>query len=107
MPKASKAIEAAHGVLYYKGIGEWPFIQQATISIWNSLEEVMQFFYKDNAHKQIVKQTKKERWYKKSFCPFFSNKRPTITLMNKKVVIIGAGIAGIATAIRLTTKDIK
>lgn len=64
VPKASKAIEAAHGVLYYKGIGEWPFIQQATISIWNSLEEVMQFAYKDNAHKQIVKQTKKERWYK-------------------------------------------
>jgi hypothetical protein len=64
VPKASKAIEAAKGVQYYKGIGEWPFIQQATISIWNSMEEVMQFAYKDNAHKQIVKQTKKERWYK-------------------------------------------
>ena len=64
VPKASKAIETAQGVRYYKGIGEWPFIQQATISIWNSMEEVMQFAYKDNAHKQIVKQTKKVRWYK-------------------------------------------
>jgi len=24
----------------------------------------MQFAYKDKAHKEIVKQTKKERWYK-------------------------------------------
>ena len=64
VPQASKAIETAQGVQYYKGIGEWPFIQQATISIWNSMEEVMQFAYKDKAHKEIVKQTKKERWYK-------------------------------------------
>ena len=64
VPKASKAIETAQGVQYYKGIGEWPFIQQATISIWNSMEEVMHFAYRDNAHKQIVKQTKKQRWYR-------------------------------------------
>lgn len=64
VPQASKAIETAQGVQFYKGIGEWPFIQQATISIWNSMEEVMQFAYKDKAHKEIVKQTKKERWYK-------------------------------------------
>ena len=64
VPQASKAIETAQGVQYYKGIGEWPFIQQATISIWNSMEEMIQFAYKDKAHKEIVKQTKKERWYK-------------------------------------------
>lgn len=64
VPKASKAIESAKGVHFYKGIGEWPFIQQATISIWDSMEDVMQFAYKDKVHKDIVKQTKKKRWYK-------------------------------------------
>jgi heme-degrading monooxygenase HmoA len=63
VPKASKAIENAKGVDFYKGIGEWPFIQQATISIWDSMEDVMQFAYRDKAHKEIVKQTKQERWY--------------------------------------------
>ncbi len=63
VPKASKAIENAKGVHFYKGIGEWPFIQQATISIWDSMEDVMQFAYRDQAHKEIVKQTKQERWY--------------------------------------------
>ena len=72
VPKASKAIENAKGVQFYKGIGEWPFIQQATISIWDSMEEVMQFAYKDKAHQQIVKQTKKERWYKEDlFARFY------------------------------------
>lgn len=72
VPKASKAIEEAKGVQFYKGIGEWPFIQQATISIWNSMEEVIQFAYKDRAHKQIVQQTKKEHWYKEDlFARFF------------------------------------
>ncbi len=63
VPRASKAIETAKGVYFYKGIGEWPFIQQATISLWHSMEDVMQFAYKDKAHKDIVKQTKKEQWY--------------------------------------------
>ena len=37
VPAASKAIEAAKGVKYFKGIGEWPFIQQATLSLWMAL----------------------------------------------------------------------
>ena len=33
VPHASSAIENAAGVKYFKGIGEWPFVQQATLSI--------------------------------------------------------------------------
>ncbi|MDO7569128.1 MAG: DUF3291 domain-containing protein, partial [Flavobacteriaceae bacterium] len=64
VPKASKAIEAAKGVHFYKGIGEWPFIQQATISIWENLEAVHTFAYKGKAHSKIVKDTRKKKWYK-------------------------------------------
>ena len=63
VPAASKAIETAQGVQYYKGIGEWPFIQQATISIWDDFEAVNTFAYKDRAHADIVKKTKQMNWY--------------------------------------------
>lgn len=63
VPKASKAIEDAKGVYFYKGIGEWPFIQQATISLWDSLENVLQFAYKSKDHATIVKKTLENKWY--------------------------------------------
>lgn len=63
VPQAAKAIESAKGVVYFKGIGEWPFIQQATISIWNSLDDVMQFAYRDLTHASIVKKTRQKKWY--------------------------------------------
>jgi|SRR5210317_2162245 hypothetical protein len=64
VPAASKAIEKAQGVHYFKGIGEWPFVQQATVSIWDDFEAVNTFAYKDHAHADIVKKTKQMNWYK-------------------------------------------
>ena len=64
VPKASAAIKQAKGVVYYKGIGELPFIQQATLSIWENFEAVKKFAYQDHAHADIVKTTRKNRWYK-------------------------------------------
>lgn len=64
VPAASKAIEKADGIHYYKGIGEWPFIQQATVSIWENFESVNAFAYKDKVHTEIVKKTRQKKWYK-------------------------------------------
>ena len=64
VPKASNAIKNAKGVLWFKGIGELPFVQQATFSIWENLESVTNFAYKDLNHSEIVKKTKKRNWYK-------------------------------------------
>jgi hypothetical protein len=64
VPTASKAIKSADGVRYYKGIGEWPFIQQATLSIWDNFEAVNSFAYKGKKHAQIVKKTRQKKWYK-------------------------------------------
>ncbi|MEK9740356.1 MAG: DUF3291 domain-containing protein [Flavobacteriaceae bacterium] len=63
VPKASKAIEKAKGVQFYKGIGEWPLIQQATVSIWDNFDSVQKFAYRNQDHSTIVKTTKKEKWY--------------------------------------------
>ena len=63
VPAASKAIEAAKGVKYFKGIGEWPFIQQATLSLWDSFDSVKNFAYSSKIHSDIIKKTRKQKWY--------------------------------------------
>lgn len=72
VPAASKAIQNAEGVLWYKGIGEWPMVQQATFSVWNSLNDVKAFAYKSTAHAAIVKKTRKRNWYKEDLFARFA-----------------------------------
>tara|TARA_B100000780_G_scaffold189848_2_gene133628 strand:+ start:5927 stop:6541 length:615 start_codon:yes stop_codon:yes gene_type:complete len=64
VPQASLAMQNAKGVEWFKGIGEWPFIQQATFSVWNNLDSVKEFAYGKGAHSKIVIKTKKRNWYK-------------------------------------------
>jgi hypothetical protein len=45
------------------GIGELPFIQQATISIWKNPEAVKQYAYKDETHKKVIALTRQYQWY--------------------------------------------
>jgi hypothetical protein len=81
VPAASKAIENARGIQYYKGIGEWPFIQQATISIWDDFDAVNSFAYKGKEHANIVKKTRQKKWYKEDlFSRFYLVSDKTISL---------------------------
>ena len=74
IPKASYEISNAKGVYFYKGIGEIPFLEQATISLWDSIEDVNEFAYKSDIHKNIIRKTKNERWYlEELFCRFYIN----------------------------------
>lgn len=45
------------------GIGEVPWIKQATFSIWQSKEHMKQFAYKMHEHAEVIRKTKKENWY--------------------------------------------
>jgi len=68
-------ISNAKGVYFYKGIGEIPFLEQATISLWDSIDNVKEFAYKNNVHRSIIKKTKSESWYSEElFCRFYINK---------------------------------
>ncbi|MFL2632936.1 MAG: DUF3291 domain-containing protein [Candidatus Marivariicella sp.] len=64
VPRISKAIQNAKGVLFFKGIGELPFIQQATISIWKSNDFINKFAYRNEDHKTVIKKTRQNNWYK-------------------------------------------
>ena len=53
----------ANGLITSLGIGEMPFIKQATFSIWQSREAMKQFAYQMHQHKEVIQKTRKENWY--------------------------------------------
>lgn len=79
VPKTSKSAEKAAGLIYTKGIGEWPIIEQATFSYWKSQTHMEDYAY-GNTHKEVIKKVKKEKWYKEElfarFTPIELNQIP-------------------------------
>ena len=63
VPTTADKLEANPGFLYSVGIGEIPFIKQATFSIWESEEQMKNFAYKKTAHREVIRRTKEEGWY--------------------------------------------
>ena len=63
VPKTADQLEANKGFIYSIGIGEIPFIKQATFSIWESIEDMKDFAYKKMAHQDVIRRTRKENWY--------------------------------------------
>lgn len=51
------------GFITSYGIGEIPWIKQATISIWQSKEDMKNFAYKMHQHAEVIKKTRQEKWY--------------------------------------------
>jgi heme-degrading monooxygenase HmoA len=61
---SSNSIIGFKGKLFSKGVGEWPLIQQATISIWENIEAMKAYAYRNPAHMEVVKLTRQKGWYK-------------------------------------------
>lgn len=53
----------AKGFMFSAGVGEIPWIKQATFSVWNSKEDMKAFAYGMKAHKEVIQKTRKENWY--------------------------------------------
>jgi hypothetical protein len=70
----SHSIEKYRGKLFSKGVGEWPIVQQATISVWSRPEYMKAYAYQNPLHKEVIKLTKEMGWYKEElfarFAPF-------------------------------------
>ena len=56
-------IAEANGLIFSQGIGEAPWIRQATFSVWESKEAMKSFAYKRKNHVEVIQLTHKERWY--------------------------------------------
>jgi len=59
----SNTMSTADGFITSFGIGEVPWIKQATFSIWQSKQQMKAFAYNMREHKEVVQKTRKENWY--------------------------------------------
>lgn len=64
VPHSQKGLMENEGLLYTKGIGEVPFRNMATFSIWNNRESLQAFAYNTAQHKQAITFTHSLKWYK-------------------------------------------
>lgn len=64
VPYSQEGMDAHQDLMYTKGIGEVPFTQMATFSIWESLEGLNAFAYQQKNHVSAIKLTRELNWYK-------------------------------------------
>jgi hypothetical protein len=59
----SRLMYSSEGFITSLGIGEVPWIKQATFSIWENKESLKTFAYKMKEHTEVIRKTKQEKWY--------------------------------------------
>ena len=59
----ARDMAGADGFITSLGIGETPFIKQATFSIWESKAHMKQFAYQAREHAEVIRKTRKGDWY--------------------------------------------
>lgn len=62
--RAANDMRKAEGFMLSAGIGENPFLDQATFSIWDSAAHMKDYAYKSVNHSDIIKLTRARKWYK-------------------------------------------
>ena len=64
VPRSQRPLGSMPGLLYSKGIGETPFIDMATISLWESSEAMERYAYGTEAHRGAIQKTRQLGWYR-------------------------------------------
>lgn len=76
VPQVASSMNHAAGFITSVGIGEVPFIKQATFSVWESLDDVKKFAYRQREHAEVIKKTRTREWYSEEL---FARFIPTAT----------------------------
>ena len=63
VPQAQASLKKSEGVLLALGIGEVPLVEQATVSVWESVDAVKRYAYQQPGHREIVQRTRQRGWY--------------------------------------------
>ena len=63
VPHINQEVFQHRDLIFTKGIGEFPLIEQATFSIWKTKEAMVNFAYQSEAHKKAIIKTKLTGWY--------------------------------------------
>ena len=59
----SAALAQVAGVRAAIGLGELPLVRQATFSVWDSVQAMKDYAYKDVRHREVIQLTHRENWY--------------------------------------------
>ncbi len=59
----AQRMSQSEGFISSVGIGEVPWIKQATFSVWDSKEAMKNFAYRLQEHAEVVRKTRQENWY--------------------------------------------
>lgn len=59
----SEELRRSPGILFSTGIGEVPWLRQATFSLWNSEQMMRSFAYGQEKHVEVIRKTHKDNWY--------------------------------------------
>ena len=87
VPTSQEALEGNKGLIYTKGIGEVPVIQMATFSLWKNFDSVKRFAYKSKQHKEAIRRTRKNEWYKEELFSRFQPYKSSGTWQGKDLLI--------------------
>jgi heme-degrading monooxygenase HmoA len=60
VPSISRFLQKQSGLLFSKGMGEWPLFELTTFSVWQSSQAMKDFAYGSRAHLKAVKHTKQK-----------------------------------------------
>lgn len=63
VPSVSKSMDNYDGLIFSKGIGEWPILMQATFSLWQTGDAMMAYAYQNKKHADMVAKTRALGWY--------------------------------------------
>lgn len=63
VPAVSAETLRADGLLAQIGVGEWPVVQQGTISLWENQDKLKAFAYGMRRHKEVIEKTRSRNWY--------------------------------------------
>lgn len=75
VPGVSQRIFRSQGLLWAKGVGERPLLEQATLSVWDSQALMQDFAYRQKEHREVVQKTRQLNWYSEELFARFSVER--------------------------------
>lgn len=58
VPSISRFLQNQPGLIFSKGMGEWPLFELTTFSVWESSDSMMSFAYSSQAHQKAIKHTR-------------------------------------------------